>query len=60
MKILFIGAGNMGSAIIGGICDKVVNKSDIYIYEVNQATKDAVVSLTSSPRKTIRSFKSLE
>ena len=44
MKILFIGAGNMGQAIIGGICGKVFAKSDIDIYEISEATRQNVVS----------------
>lgn len=44
MKILFIGAGNMGQAIIGGICGKVFAKSDIDIYEISEATRQNVIS----------------
>ncbi len=44
MKILFIGAGNMGSAIIGGICDKVMSKDDIYVYEINQTARDTITN----------------
>lgn len=42
MKILFIGAGNMGSAIIGGICDKVVSKSDIFVYDISKDVVDSI------------------
>ncbi len=45
MKILFIGAGNMGQAIIGGIVNKRLFASkDIYIYEINEETRKNVVN----------------
>ena len=45
-KILFIGAGNMGQAIIKGIIEKsVFKKEDIYIYEINDKTKEKTVSV---------------
>ena len=38
MKISFIGAGNIASAIIGGITkDDFIKKSDILIYDVNES-----------------------
>ena len=44
MKILFIGAGNMGQAIIGGICGKMFAPNEIDIYEINEATRENVKS----------------
>lgn len=44
MNILFIGAGNMGQAIIGGIVDKkIINPADIYIMETNKVICENVV-----------------
>jgi len=44
MKVLFIGAGNMGSAIIGGMIKKNITRpEDIYIFEVNNETKKRVL-----------------
>lgn len=44
MKILFIGAGNMGSAIIGGILKKKIFQAEnIFIYEINKTTKEKVI-----------------
>lgn len=46
MKILFIGAGNMAQAIISGIIKKkVVNKEDVFIYEINKDTEQKVITL---------------
>jgi len=43
-KILFLGAGNMGQAIIGGILKKNIFKSnEISIYEINDSTKKTVI-----------------
>ncbi|OHD06336.1 MAG: pyrroline-5-carboxylate reductase [Spirochaetes bacterium GWD1_27_9] len=43
-KLLFIGAGNMGQAIINGILQKGQYKKDeIFIYEVNLQTKNSVI-----------------
>jgi pyrroline-5-carboxylate reductase len=43
MKLLFIGAGNMAQAIISGLtAKKVVEPSDISIYEINGKTRDTV------------------
>ncbi len=44
-KILFIGAGNMGEAIISGILkNKCYKPEEIFIYEINQETKAKVMS----------------
>lgn len=44
MKILFIGSGNMGSAIIGGILKKkVFSVENVFIFEINKGTKDKVI-----------------
>ncbi len=43
-KILFIGAGNMGQAIIGGLIEaSVFDKSSIFIYEINEAVCRSVI-----------------
>jgi len=43
-KVLFIGAGNMGQAIIAGVLKKsLYSKEDIYIYEINESTKNHVI-----------------
>jgi len=43
-KILFIGAGNMGEAIINGIIkNNCYKKEDIYIYEINETRKQKVM-----------------
>ncbi|HOF01915.1 MAG TPA: NAD(P)-binding domain-containing protein, partial [Spirochaetota bacterium] len=43
-KILFIGSGNMGQAIIGGLIrSNTALPNDIYIYEVNSLTKEAAI-----------------
>jgi pyrroline-5-carboxylate reductase len=43
-KILFIGAGNMGQAIINGIITKnIFKKEDISIYEISEITKKSVI-----------------
>lgn len=43
-KILFIGSGNMGQAIIGGLIkSNTALPNDIYIYEVNSVTKEATI-----------------
>jgi pyrroline-5-carboxylate reductase len=44
-KILFIGAGNMGQAMISGIIKNgVFKKEDIYIYEINEETKKKAIN----------------
>lgn len=44
MKLLFIGAGNMGQAIIGGIIkNEIVSAQNIFIYEINPATSQKVI-----------------
>ncbi len=44
MKILFIGAGNMAQAIISGISqEKIINDKDIYFYEIDNQTANAVI-----------------
>lgn len=44
-KILFIGAGNMGQAIINGVISKdKFNKKDIAIYEVDDKTRLKVIA----------------
>ena len=44
MKTLFIGAGNMGSAIIGGILKKkLLHAEEIFIYEINKAAKEKAI-----------------
>lgn len=43
-KILFIGSGNMGQAIIGGLIEsKTAGPNDIFIYEVNSLTKETAI-----------------
>ena len=44
MKILFIGAGNMGQAIIGGICGQMFAPNEIDIYEINETTRQNVTA----------------
>lgn len=56
MKVLFIGAGNMAQAIISGITQqKIINTNDIYIYEINKQTADAVVE-----KYNIEKYKSID
>lgn len=44
-KLLFIGAGNMGEAIISGIIkNNCYKQKDIFIYEINKTTKEKVIS----------------
>ncbi|HOV14555.1 MAG TPA: NAD(P)-binding domain-containing protein, partial [Spirochaetota bacterium] len=44
-NILFIGAGNMGQAIINGVLGKnQFNNQDIFIYEVSENIKNEVIN----------------
>lgn len=44
-KILFIGAGNMGEAIINGILrNNCYKEEEIFIYEINSETKEKIIS----------------
>lgn len=44
MKLSFIGAGNIASAIIGGIVkDDFISKSDISIYDINKDVKEKYI-----------------
>ena len=40
MNIMFIGGGNMASAIIGGLIAKGLSKKDIRVIEINSATRE--------------------
>lgn len=43
-KILFIGAGNMGSAIIKGLNQKIDSANEIYFYEPQESVRNSVAA----------------
>ena len=56
MKIGFIGAGNMATAIIGGLTRSGFEKKDVFVYDVFEEKLKAFMSESDSKISSIRQY----